>query len=290
MDQPSIHRPAGLKVTYRRMKFPFEDKGFDRYWHGGSPFKSLFWTQLSTAFEPGEKFFIDSARALKDQIQDPALLEELTEFCRQEGHHTAQHLKFDRQNESLGIDILGCRKRYAKVIDRVRELGNPMQMLAATAALEHFTAGIADRVLQDPRLFEGSDAGVEALWRWHAAEEVEHKATCFDLYRQLGGKYPQRLGLLFGAWTEILRIAMINTYVLLWKDGKLFTWDTVKGHWYLLGPHGVISRMLPAFLAYFSPRFHPWNNDTSAQIRAWEAGNRQYVVNGSHGAAATGQA
>ena len=38
------------------MRFDFEARGFPRYWHGGSAFKSLFWTQLSTAFEPGEKF------------------------------------------------------------------------------------------------------------------------------------------------------------------------------------------------------------------------------------------
>ena len=60
---PAIRRPEGLKVTYRRMKFPFEDAGFDRYWFG-SPFVSLFWSQLSTAFEPGEKFFINICRAL----------------------------------------------------------------------------------------------------------------------------------------------------------------------------------------------------------------------------------
>ena len=96
--KPEFWRPEGVKVTYRRMKFDFEEAGFARYWVCGSPFKSLFRTQLSTAFEPGEKFFIDSARALKDQITDPKLREELAEFCKQEGHHTAQHLKFDRMN------------------------------------------------------------------------------------------------------------------------------------------------------------------------------------------------
>src|SRR3954464_4807812 len=69
----AFRRPEGVKVTYRRMKFDFEDQGFERYWMAGSPFKSLFWTQLSTAFAPGEKFFIDSARALKDKITDPEL-------------------------------------------------------------------------------------------------------------------------------------------------------------------------------------------------------------------------
>ena len=42
-----FRRPEGVQVTYRRMKFDFEDQGFERYWHSGSPFKSLFWSQLS---------------------------------------------------------------------------------------------------------------------------------------------------------------------------------------------------------------------------------------------------
>src|SRR5688500_2097605 len=88
--ESTFRRPEGVKVTFRRMLFPFEDAGFDRYWHSGSPFKSLFWTQLSTAFDAGEKFFIDSARALRTEVQDPKLLEELAEFCKQAGHHTAR--------------------------------------------------------------------------------------------------------------------------------------------------------------------------------------------------------
>ncbi|MFI5306231.1 MAG: metal-dependent hydrolase [Polyangiales bacterium] len=278
MDQASIRRPEGLKVTYRRMKFPFEDAGFARYWHGGSPFRSLFWTQLSTAFEPGEKFFIDSARALKSEIHDPALLDELAEFCRQEGHHTAQHLKFDRINERLGVDVRGCRDRYAKVLERTRASLDPMGMLAVTVALEHFTAGFAEQYFDKPRLSEDADPGVQALWAWHAAEEAEHKATCFDIYQQLGGGYLRRVSMMFGAWSLILWLSLVNTHVLLWQDRKLFSLDTLRGYWYLFGRGGLVSGMGRSFLAYFSPRFHPWKADNSAQIRTWEAANDQYIV------------
>jgi predicted metal-dependent hydrolase len=273
-----IRRPEGLKVTYRRMKFPFEDKGFERYWHGGSPFRSLFWTQLSTAFEPGEKFFIDSARALRTQIEDPALLEELAEFCRQEGHHTAQHLKFDRVNEQLGVDVAGCRARFARALDRTREKLDPMGMLAVTVALEHLTAGFAEQYFEKPHLSEGADPGVQALWAWHAAEEAEHKATCFDIYRELGGSYGKRVLFLCGAWFLILWLSLVNTHVLLWKDGKLWSRDTLRGYAYLFGRNGLVTGLGSAFRAYFSRSFHPWKHDNSAQIHAWEAANQEYIV------------
>jgi predicted metal-dependent hydrolase len=277
--QHALRRPEGLKVTYRRMKFDFEELGFDRYWHSGSPFKSLFWTQLSTAFEPGEKFFIDSARALKSKVDDPALLEEIAEFCRQEGHHTAQHVKFDRMNQAMGIDVESCRKRYAAILNRARLKLDPMEMLAATCALEHFTAGFADQYFANPELSSGADPKVMALWAWHAAEEAEHRATCYDIYERLGGDYRTRVTVFVGAWLAILSAAALNTFTLLRNDKKLFSWDTLQGLSYLFGRRGVISGLGPAFVAYFRRDFHPWQSADGAPTRRWQSENTRYIQN-----------
>lgn len=272
-----FRRPEGVQVTYRRMKFDFEDQGFERYWHGGSPFRSLFWSQLSTAFDPGEKFFIDSARAMRTQIQDPALLEELQAFCRQEGHHTAQHIKFDRMNAALGVDVDMCQRRYKRILDHARKNLEPMEMLAATSALEHFTACFADQFFKNPELSRGADPKVLALWAWHAAEESEHRATCYDIYKVTGGTYGHRVATLIGSWALILYAAMLNTLILLKRDGKLFTLDTLKGIAYLFGRKGLVTGLLPAFFDYLKPRFHPWKGIDGQAIAKWQAENRRYV-------------
>ncbi|MET0282825.1 MAG: metal-dependent hydrolase [Polyangiales bacterium] len=274
----TFQRPEGVRVTYRRMRFDFES-GFERYWHSGSPFKSLFWTQLSTAFDPGERFFIDSARALRTMTSDPALLEEISEFCKQEGHHTAQHLKFDKLNEQMGIDVAGCRGRYEFILRWARRTLDAKEMLAATCALEHFTSGFADLFFRTPELSEGADPRVVALWSWHAAEEAEHRATCFDLYQACGGGYFQRTTTMIGAWFLIVSAALINTFVLLKRDGKLFSWDTLKGLGYLFGRKGLLSGMLPTFFSYFRPRFHPWQGLDGEDIARWQAENARYIVN-----------
>jgi hypothetical protein len=274
----AFHRPEGVRVTYRRMKFDFES-GFDRYWHGGSPFKSLFWTQLSTAFDPGERFFIDSARALKSITDNQQLLDEINEFCKQEGHHTAQHLKFDKLNEQLGIDVVSCRRRYDRILTWARGQCDPREMLAVTCALEHFTSGFADMFFRTPEISEGGDPRVVALWSWHAAEEAEHRGTCFDLYRACGGNYFQRVATMIGAWFLIICAALINTFSLLRKDGQLFTWDTLKGMGYLFGRKGLLSGMLPSFFAYFKPGFHPWEGLSGEQIARWQAANERFIVN-----------
>lgn len=274
-----FRRPEGVQVTYRRMKFDFEDQGFDRYWHNGSAFKSLFWTQLSTAFDPGETFFIDSARALRKQIQDPKLIEELAEFCKQEGHHTAQHRKFDAVNEKMGIDVAGCRGRYEAILAWARRVATPLEMLATTVALEHFTSCFADQFFHNQQISEGADPKVLALWAWHAAEESEHRATCYDIYKTIGGSYHKRVSVLVISWFLILSASLINTASLLKKDGKLFTRDTLRGIAYLFGRKGVVTGLVPAFFAFFNPRFHPWKGADGADIGKWQEQNRRYMRN-----------
>lgn len=258
------------------MRFPFETAGFDRYWLDGSPFKSLFWTQLSTSFDAGERFFIDSARALKEHIQDPALHEEMVEFCKQEGHHTFQHLKFDRMNAAKGIDVVGCERRYRRLLDHARRRYSPISMLAVTVALEHFTAGLAAQVLSNRHMSQGADPHVFVLWQWHAVEESEHKATCYEIYEAAGGGYLRRVLLMPMAWSLIVGMALFNTAVLLKNDGKLFTRDTLAGLGYLFGWRGVLTRLVPSVLRFFKPNFHPWEEDNSAEVRAWHAHNPQF--------------
>jgi predicted metal-dependent hydrolase len=271
-------RPEGVRVTYRRMKFDFE-QGFDRYWHSQSPFKSMFWTQLSTAFEPGERFFIDSARALKDKTDDAALLTEIAEFCKQEGHHTAQHIKFDKVNAAMGIDVAGTRRVYERILGWARRSTDPVEMLAVTCALEHFTSGFADVFFGNPHIAEGEDPRVRALWMWHAAEEAEHRGTCFDLYRAIGGGYWKRIGTMLVAWTLILSASLINTLVLVHKEGTLFSRDTLRGLAYLFGRRGLVTSLLPTFFSYFHPRFHPWQGHDAADIQRWQAENARYIQN-----------
>ena len=272
-----FRRPEGVEVRYRRVHFPFEDVGFDRYWHSGSPFKSLFWSQLSTSFDAGERFFIDSARALKAHISNDALHAELLEFCKQEGHHTQQHLKFDRLNTALGVDVESSRKRYNYALKRARSRLTPLGMLAATVALEHFTAGFAELHFERPDLSEGGDPNVVALWDWHAMEETEHKATCYDIYRAAGGGYWRRVFIMPGAWFLILYLSLINTFDLLRKDKRLWTRDTLAGLVYLFGPRGLVTGLLPAFFTFFRPRWHPWQHDNSHEIARWLSDNGRYV-------------
>src|SRR5207237_8579642 len=66
--------------------------------------------------------------------------------------------------------------------------------LGVTAALEHYTATLAETLLSHPeaRAEIGHD-GVRYLLLWHALEEAEHKAVAFDVYKQMSGSERLRI-------------------------------------------------------------------------------------------------
>jgi predicted metal-dependent hydrolase len=130
-------------------------------------------------------------------------------------------------------------------------------------------------------LRRGGDPNVLALFTWHFAEEIEHKATCFDLYERLGGKRRTRLRASRRAWLLILAITFHNLFDMLREDGRLFDLrDHAKGLWYLFGPRGLITKMLPGLLAYFDANFHPWQDAADARaIAGWLELSAGYITN-----------
>jgi hypothetical protein len=278
-EQSATVRPENVKVQFRRMKFDFED-GFPRYWHADSPFITLFWNALSHSFPSGEKLFIDSVRAVRDQITDPDLLEEIDHFIAQEAHHTAQHQKFNKMVSGQGFDMERIEARYVRLTQITRDefADKPHAMLAVTMALEHFTAGFARQYLTNPAVSEGAHERVAALWAWHAAEEAEHKSTAFDVFNKIGGSYRTRVLQLAPAWFLIISVTLRSTFELLKQEGKLGDFrDIARGLWYLFGRRGLVSNMLPAMLQYYRGAFHPWQKDDSGLIEKWAANYGHFI-------------
>jgi predicted metal-dependent hydrolase len=260
------------------MRFDFETSGFDKCWYDGSAFISYFWAALSMSFPAGERFFINAVSAVEHRIDDPELLEEIAEFVRQEGHHSFQHQKFNRMIGKLGFDVARYEGRCARALQWAADNLRPMQKLAVTVALEHFTATLSRAWLNDPELARGVDPNVLALWTWHFAEEIEHKATCFDVYKRLRGPERTRIRAMRRAWLLILAITFQNLLSMLREDGRLLDIrDHARGLWYLFGPRGLLTRMAPSLLTYCRSDFHPWQANDAHAILDWQKENAHYI-------------
>src|SRR3546814_19662958 len=96
------------------------------------------------------------------------------------------HVVFNRQAEDAGFDIASTEDRARRTIAWAKRR-SPIQQLAATCALEHFTATLAHDALANPTHLGGAAEEARQLWRWHAIEEIEHKAVARSEERR-GGK------------------------------------------------------------------------------------------------------
>lgn len=269
-----------IPVTFRKMKFRFTDKKTEKYWHNGSPFVSFFWSAMSTAFPEGELFFMDTGRYFKDEINNPELKHQIEEFIRQEAHHTFQHRKLNSLMADHGFDMDKYDSWFGGWLRGVRKVLPEKLQLSVSMALEHFTANFAHQYLTNEKFTEGVDPEVKALWAWHAVEEVEHKGVLYDLYNEVGGGYFGRVVTLAPAWALLIGITLAAQADMLAKDGKLLNVpDNLKGLWYLLGYNGLVTNMIPEFISYFKPGYHPWDVNNQALIEKWYEDNAQYITN-----------
>src|SRR5947207_1344594 len=177
------------KVPTRRISFEESLQAVPKHFAAdGDLIQSHLAASLSAVFPDGEDFFVRSVRHFRDQITDPELKRQVGGFIGQEAMHGREHRAFNDRLDQLGYPVKRFERLTKKGLAIRERLMSPKSNLAATAALEHFTATLAELVLSDQRtrdLFGNEE--VKNLFLWHALEESEHKAVAFDVYKAVGG-------------------------------------------------------------------------------------------------------
>lgn len=256
---------AAIMPTRRDLSFdlPAERIGD---WCQNSVHLSQFFNTLSILFPVGERFFIDTVRHYRDQITDPELKKAVTAFIGQEAMHGREHeeynnLTFARTPVSAQIETFTYQ-----LLERAKKVLPKSMCLSGTLALEHFTALMADSLLNEPRLFENTDPHFSKIWHWHALEETEHKSVAFDVWDHVMGRgtkaYINRASGLVIATTILLAVYIPSYLLVLQQEGQL---TNARG-WRFLGQKLITKipffpRMIKPYLDYFRPDFHPWDHD-----------------------------
>ncbi|MCR9104535.1 MAG: metal-dependent hydrolase [Gammaproteobacteria bacterium] len=265
------HTPDNVSIKPRNREYAIA-QCLGKDWFDDHAFKTAWFNSMSILFPLGEKFFIDSVRHYAKRIEDPKLQEEIRGFCGQEGYHRREH---QRYNETLcaarGYDLALMEGRLQKNLDRAYKFLSARQRLAGTAAVEHITAIMAESELADENpMIQNVDPTMKQLWDWHAAEEMEHKAVAFDVYRAIGGTEKMRKGAMRRVTVFLMLDVLRNVIHMLRCDGKLWNlrlW--AEGVKFLFGKDGILRRVGPAYKDYFREGFHPWDRDTRHLLQHW---------------------
>lgn len=171
----------------RDLQFRLSPDSVDN-WHADGPYVTHFINAMSLFFPEGERYFIHTVRHYRDRIGDPALQKAVLAFIGQEAMHGREHQEYNRLLADAGLPAQAVEAQVKRFLDALKAWLPPAAQLSVTIAQEHFTAIVADLVLNDLRLIAGADRRLSALWRWHALEETEHKAVAFDVYETVMGR------------------------------------------------------------------------------------------------------
>ncbi len=274
-----MNRDTGIEIVRRRVKLDYD------------PQRARSWTRLprrsedglnaiSFLFPLGETFFCRSVAHYRNRITDPVLREQADLFIYQEAMHSKEHARSNtalREANVLGAELETVARVLLSLATRIWPRAT---QLAMTCAMEHFTAMLAASLLGKRLLDkEGTDPEFARLWLWHAAEEIEHKGVCFDVYEHVFGK---------GIWPWLHRCAAMALVTGVGAAGLLTAFLVMRvklafrrrpaalGGPSKKGAAGASLRNLfgglpgREYFAYYRRNFHPWDKDDRPLLEAWK--------------------
>jgi uncharacterized protein len=264
--------PEEHALIVRDERFCRQDRP-SRWWMGGDPVATAWYNSLSASLPRGEAFFVESAKAFRDEVP-PHLAEEIRGFVRQEVNHSREHIAFNRYAEDHGYDIASIDKGLAEMLKLAE--GRPKAVnLAISLAFEHFAATLSDQLLRYPEYLENAEREPAELWRWHSTEEIEHKGVIYEIWLHATRDWSA-----FKRWRvrSLLTVVLTRKFFhnrirdaldLLAQDG-ITGWEAKRRLYaHLCWKPGMMRRMFPEWAKILLPGFHPWKHDNSELVRRY---------------------
>lgn len=194
-------------IKVRNVSFEFDQ--VPKHWVLNNPIMTHFINSMHIVFPDGEKFFIRSVRKFSKDIEDKQLKKDIKGFCGQEGVHAREHERFWDVMEEQGLKPEGFatflnksafKGKYSlegfvlNGLDKISPRLGEKLSLSITAGLEHYTAILANALFHEPIATNQNMAPqMLELLHWHASEEIEHKAVCFDVLQKVDDSYVLRV-------------------------------------------------------------------------------------------------
>jgi len=251
--------PRDLDVDFRAVP---------RHWMANNATATAIANGVNLLFPHGERFFVRSVNHFLDQIEDPALRAAIKGFFGQEGHHARAHDRANAMLRDQGYEVEAFLASYRRIATFIETHTPPALNLAITAAMEHFTAILAEGAFKHDVLDQAAPE-MRQLLAWHAAEEIEHKAVAFDVLQAIAPSYMLRmLGLAYAT-------VLLGGF-WIWGAATLLRQDGIGGLGALRHLRAerrrdpIVRRVfLRGIREYIRKNFHPNQNPNDKLAAAW---------------------
>ena len=280
------HAKDERKVALNPRHVTWDWTGLPMHYLGGDALSTHIANGMNLLLPEGEVFFVQAFQEALPLIKDDALREDVVGFIGQEAMHSSSHQSIlDYLQAEKGLDVEPFTEEIQRFFRKVlgpRDLTGRqarswlIERVAVVAAIEHFTSWLGDWGLNAEGWDRALDPKVLDLFRWHLAEEVEHRHVAFDLFTHLDGSYLRRAR----AWT----LASVGL-AILWAKGtaylmsvdpeipeaqrKIRLRDVRRAYkrGYMFTPWEVVKM----WFEYFRPSYHPRNYGSTSQAVAYLA-------------------
>lgn len=141
-----------------------------------------------------EPFLVKVMMKVKDELGDEhaALKEDIETFNKQEVQHCKQHVAFNKRLYEEGYP--GMKDLEKPYRDDYQRFLKEKSLKFNVAYCEGFEAmgSAASQVFFEEldEFLEGADEEAMDLWKWHLAEEFEHREVAFKAFHALNGHGP----------------------------------------------------------------------------------------------------
>lgn len=285
---PGVALPADAgHVALHARNVTFDFSRSPLIWIPGEPIASYALSALNLMLPVGEQMFVDMFSRALPYIKDERLREDVIGFIGQEKMHSDTHdhalREFFAQH---GIDLSVWIKHSELMFERAQKRMDALppklqyrimvQGLAIIAGLEHLTSTGGDWLLNFDFEKFGADPVITDMFRWHGAEEVEHRSVAWNVARYFGASRTRLMAYYLGACVPIVGGLIAGGWMLARADPslpKIGPIKFVREVRLAMKRESTLSLALlsKAFKAYLQPDFTPEAIGDTAQAVAYLA-------------------
>lgn len=251
-------------ITVRKMPFEFPDD-IDPVFLDGDHKRSYSFIAGSLLLPHLEPYLIRTMRAAEQHVTDPAVLEGLKKFVRQEAQHYQMHKKFNDSIRLSGFPELAAFEK--ELSDDYKRFTNTKSLRFNLAYAEGFEALTMNAVrhMMGPNGFGDDLPPFLQMLEWHFVEELEHRTVAFDVYEHVYGGYFYRLFVgIWAQWHFTSWMRRVARYMLRTSPPPK---AQAKGASSTMLRQATVGSLLPGLLRIYLPNYTPHDVEISPGIQ-----------------------
>lgn len=296
VDQMMQSDQTQHQIHGRKVKFDFQD--IPKHWIPNDPVSTHMLNVAHMILPAGEFWFCRVFNKALPYIKDEKLKADVKGFIQQEAIHGRTHQHAQLYFEQHGIEVKPFIQKMHFLFEILlgeQPLGMQMLKFAVNekkwlvlrlgiiAAIEHYT-GVVGQWSLDNKTLDQADPTMADLFRWHLAEEVEHRNVAFELFEHM---FESAFG--FQLSKNALMTIILPIMAWVWFEGGrvILSQDVDAGKYRHMGTLRLLleaektsrktdniptfSYLVLATFRWFSPNFHPEQEGNTEQALAYLA-------------------